>query len=100
MVVAAGLCLGAGCLKVDAPDEIKVASDNRPPQKLDTSRVPPTDSHEEARAELAKAYEQIRYLEGQVDRYRRKYEDEKRDKKEAEQKLDRCEKRLERYEDD
>jgi hypothetical protein len=62
------------------------------PEPVDTRRIPPTGSHEEARAELSKAYAQIQHLErrnAELDRERQRYKRER----------DECKDRLERYED-
>jgi hypothetical protein len=68
-----------GCLNVRAPDvQINMRP---PPEQIDSSRVPPTATHQEARAELVKAYKHIRYLEQHNARLRDKAADarEKRD---------------------
>ncbi len=83
-------CITVGCVTVRAPENIDIGSGQRSrPADVDSSRIPPTASHEEARAELAKAYQQIRYLEDRnarcerslnearekADKYKRKYKD-------------------------
>jgi hypothetical protein len=80
ILLAAVVC-SSGCLEVRAPESIQIGS-GPPPQRIDSSQVPPTSTHEEARAELVKAYRQIRYLEGENarlresrDKYKRKYKD-------------------------
>lgn len=90
--LAAGALLGlAGC--VTAPEKIEVSVDGgRRPPPVDSSRVPATASHEEARHELAKAYENIRYLEEENRRLEEKARKYKRERED-------CEKRLDRYED-
>ncbi len=59
-----------GCLNVRTPD-IQINT-SAPPEQIDSSRVPPTATHQEARAELVKAYNQIRYLEQRNARLRDK----------------------------
>ena len=76
----------AGCVSVKAPESISVGDH---PRRIDSSRVPPTQSHEEARRLLGEAYERNRYLEAKVaelerekeelkeerDEYKRRYKD-------------------------
>ncbi len=57
-------CVLAGCVSVKAPERITIGSEP-PPADVDSSRVPHTETHEQAQAELFKAYQQIRYLEHQ-----------------------------------
>jgi hypothetical protein len=85
MLALCGISLGTGCLNVKAPEQIHVGG-GPPPQNVDSSRVPATHSHEEARAELARAYDQIRYLEHECERLRDRYEDAKADKEEYKRK--------------
>lgn len=59
-----------GCLNVRTPD-IQINT-GPPPEQIDSARVPPTDTHQEARAELVKAYNHIRYLEHRNARLRDK----------------------------
>ena len=80
VVLLAGLWV-TGCVTVDTPDRIQIGS-GPPPQNVDSSHIPPTATHEEARAELHKAYEHIRYLESENarlresrDKYKTKYKD-------------------------
>ncbi len=72
------LGLVAGCLNVRTPD-VRINPGPRP-EPIDARDVPETRSHKEARRELAKAYQEIRYLQDQVrdlekdrDKYKRKY---------------------------
>jgi len=75
-------CIWAcGCVQVRAPERIQIGSDP-PPEHIESTRIPPTASHEEARAELRKAYRQIAYLEHENDRLREKL-DECEDHREA-----------------
>ncbi|MHC4477467.1 MAG: hypothetical protein ACYTEL_17605 [Planctomycetota bacterium] len=53
----------AGCVSVKAPERISIGDH---PRRIDSTRVPPTQSHEEARQLLAEAYERNRYLEAKV----------------------------------
>jgi predicted RNase H-like nuclease (RuvC/YqgF family) len=90
-VALLGIMLGsAGCLSVQGPEEINVSAGNRP-RRIESSHVPTTRSHEEARRRLAEAYERNQYLEHKVeklerenrelknerDEYKRKYKREK-----------------------
>lgn len=86
------LWLAAGCVNVKAPERIDLGGSRRP-EPVDSSRVPPTASHEQARAELARAYENIRYLEQENRRLSEKAAEYKRER-------DQCRDRLERYEKD
>jgi len=58
-----------GCVNVKAPEQIQIGDR---PGRLDTSHVPPTRNHAEARQRLAEAYERNRYLEAKVDELERK----------------------------
>lgn len=53
----------AGCVSIKAPERISIGDH---PHRIDSTRVPPTRSHEDARQLLAEAYERNRYLETQV----------------------------------
>lgn len=77
--VVAILLLNAGCLSVKAPERIEIGNSSRP-EPVDTSRIPPTSSHEQARQELAKAYQNIQYLERENQRLDRKAADYKRER--------------------
>ena len=91
-------CIGtfSGCgISVKAPEQINIANNNRP-RRIDSSRVPATASHEEARQRLAECYERNRYLEKKVSRLeadKRKYKNER---DEYEEKYER---EKERYDD-
>ncbi len=94
--VLLGVGLGvAGCVSVKAPEDINIGS--RPGREpIDTSRVPPTRSHEEARQKLAGAYERIDYLEAKI----RDLEDDKEELKKKRDEYKRKYKRLkDRYDD-
>lgn len=88
---ATGLCVMvlSGCVSVKAPERINV---NDRPARVDSSRVPPTSSHEEARQLLADAYERNRYLEGKVERL-------ERDKDELKRERDDYKRRAKQYDD-
>jgi len=76
-LVCSGLVgLGAGC-KVEAPREINVGTGyGRSRQaRIDSTQIPQTATHAEARQELKKAYDRIGQLERENDRLRRKYEE-------------------------
>ena len=87
-VLGIAACLG-GCMTVKAPETIDIGIERHQP--VDTTRVPPTASHEEARQRLAEAYGEVRYLQAKVrdleedkaklrrerDEYKEKYKHEK-----------------------
>ena len=84
----------AGCVAVRAPD---VTINTGPqPEQIDSSLVPPTDTHQEARAELVKAYNQIRYLEHRNARLRDKASEYREEREEYKRKY----KRLKDRDDD
>jgi hypothetical protein len=62
LIFACG-AIPAACVEVEAPEHINLQPH---PEVADPSQVPPTDSHEQARQELAEAYAEIRYLRGKV----------------------------------
>ena len=68
----------AGCFSVKAPDQINIGGGPSRPEPVDSRRIPPTTSHEHARQELAKAYQNIQYLERENDKLRRKIDELKR----------------------
>ena len=90
------LTSSGACVNARAPEHIYIGGSGPAAQDVDSSRVPATRTHEEARAELVKAYDQIRYLEHENDSLRRKYEDAKADKEEYKRKYKRLE---DRYDD-
>lgn len=95
LVVASGMIATAGCVEVKAPEEIHVnQSPGRAP--IDTSRIPPTGSHEEARQRLAEAYQRIQYLEGKVHSLERDKQELKHERDEYEDRYDQLK---DRYED-
>ena len=79
--------LSAGCVSVKAPESINV---NNRPSRIDSSRVPKTRSHEEARQLLAEAYERNRYLESKVDKLERDKDELKEERDEYKRKYKRA----------
>ena len=94
-VVALSISLAgaAGCLNVRTPD-IQIGS-GPPAENVDSGHVPPTATHEEARAELEKAYRQLRYLEDRVRRLEADNRELEAERDEYEDKYDRLKDRLE-----
>jgi predicted RNase H-like nuclease (RuvC/YqgF family) len=88
----------SGCVSVKAPESIQIGSERRP-EPVDSSRVPNTASHEEAREELRKAYANLRYYEDELAELQDKAERYKRERERCEDELEECEERLERYTD-
>ncbi|MEP0848488.1 MAG: hypothetical protein HRF50_16905 [Phycisphaerae bacterium] len=78
------LVMGAigGCVSVKAPERIEIGGRARP-EPVDSSRVPDTATHDEARRELAKAYQNIQYLERENARLARQAADYKRERDEC-----------------
>lgn len=87
-----GLGLLVGCLNVQAPEKIEIGS-GRGREPIDTSRIPETRSHEEARQKLAEAYERIKYLEGKVNSLEKDKRELKKDKEDIKDKYEREKKR-------
>lgn len=84
LVVVCVLGSAPGCVSVRAPERINIGS-NRP-EPVDSRRIPPTSSHEQARQELNKAYANIQHLESENQRLERKaaeYRQERDDCKEG-----------------
>ena len=79
-------CL-VGCVIVRTP--VVQINMGPSPEDLDSSQVPPTATHEEARAELIKAYKHVRYLEHQNARLREKHEDARQERDEYKRKYKR-----------
>ena len=100
LLLAAGLLWAtAGCVSVKAPENIEIGGGSRP-QPVDSSRIPETASHQEARRELRRAYANLRYLEHENERLAAKADKYKRQRDECEEQRDRYKDRLEKYEDD
>ena len=70
-----GLVPHLACVSARAPDIY--INTGPPPEDVNSAQVPVTSTHEEARAELEKAYGQIRYLEHENDRLADKVKKEK-----------------------
>ena len=81
----------SGCLSARAPENIYIGTGGPAPQDVDSNKLPPTTTHEEARAELVKAYDHIRYLEHRNHRLENKLEDARQDKEEYKRKYKRLE---------
>lgn len=77
----------AGCVSVKAPETITVGGH---PGKIDSSRVPPTRNHEEARQLLSEAYERNRYLEAKVARLEREKDELKEERDEYKRRYERA----------
>ncbi|HUU86013.1 MAG TPA: hypothetical protein VM243_21155 [Phycisphaerae bacterium] len=76
-----------GCVQLRAPDvQVNMGPG---PEDVDSSRVPPTATHEEARIELTKAYRHIHYLEYQNTRLQEKYEKAREEREEYKDKYKR-----------
>lgn len=91
-LLAAGLMWWTtGCVSVKAPERIEIGGGSPPP--VDSSRLPPTQTHQECRDELVRAYQNIQHLERENAELRQKVEKHKRER-------DECRQRLKRYEDD
>jgi len=81
----------AGCVTAPEKIEVSVGGGSRATH-VDSERVPATSSHEEARAELKKAYQYARQLEYENARLERKAKKYKAE-------LEECEDRLDKYDD-
>ncbi len=97
-IAIAVLVCTTGCLSVQAPREINVGSDGA--ESVDSSRVPRTDSHDDCRYELEKAYRALQRIEHDLARAHDKAAEYKRERDRAEDALERCQDRLERYRGD
>ena len=82
--------MAAGCFSAKAPDNIYIGGGPRSAD-VDSSDIPRTRTHEEAKAELVKAYQQIRYLERERERCKDKLEDARERAEEYESKYKRLE---------
>lgn len=85
VVLAGGLLCWPGCVNVHGLEDVSVDAGHRP-RRIDTSRVPPTHSHEEARRRLAEAYERNRYLEHKVEKLEKDKRELKAERDEYKQK--------------
>jgi TolA-binding protein len=103
VLLAAGclLWLTVGCVTAKAPERIDVRlGSSQRPEPVDSSRVPDPQTLEAARAELHKAYQQIRWLESEVADLEEDKAECKRERNRYKKERDKCEDRLEEYEDD
>lgn len=66
---------------------------------VDSSRVPETSTHSEARRELEKAYAALQERDREIAKLKRDKDDLKRDKKELERDKDELKRRIKRLED-
>ncbi|MBN2445316.1 MAG: hypothetical protein JXO22_01225 [Phycisphaerae bacterium] len=96
MVFVAGVLLVGltGCVTVKAPERIDIGGGRA--ERVDSSRVPATSSHEQARAELEKAYRYIQSLENANKRLEDKAAEYKRERDQCEDRLEKCEERSNR----
>lgn len=101
MVLMAGCLVWSltGCVNVTAPEKIEMGG-RAEPEPVDSSRIPPTASHEEARQELEKAYRYVQHLERDNERWEEKAQRYKRERDKYKKERDRYKDRLEDYEDD
>ena len=88
-----------GCVSIKAPREINVGARSRP-DPVDSSRIPQTASHEQARHELRKAYTYIQWLEREKAELEDDKAEYKRERDKYKRERDKYKDRLERYEDD
>lgn len=97
LLLGCALTLSAamGCVNVTPPD-VYIKAEGQPHQDLDSSKVPDTRTHEEARQELTKAYSHIRYLERKL---ARSDEDRERYKRERDDYKDKYKHLKDRYDD-
>jgi predicted RNase H-like nuclease (RuvC/YqgF family) len=99
VVAAFALVFVTGCVSVKAPREVNVGTSERP-QRLDSTRIPHTASHEEARAELRKAYAYVQWLEKENAELEDDKDEYKRERDKYKKDRDKYKDRLEDYEDD
>ncbi|MFH1747731.1 MAG: hypothetical protein ABIG44_11905 [Planctomycetota bacterium] len=101
LVLVAGGLLWAmvGCVSVTAPEKIEMGG-RAQPEPVDSSQIPPTASHEEARQELTKAYRWVKHVERENEDLRDKADEYKRERDKYKKERDRYKDRLEKYEDD
>ncbi len=88
VVLLSGILGWTGCLSVRGTDDINVNAGNRP-RRIDSSRVPTTRNHEDARQRLTEAYERNRYLEHKVEKLEKKNHEIKEERDEYKRKYKR-----------
>jgi hypothetical protein len=91
-VLAAAWWAATGCVNAKAPERISVNVGGAP-EPVDPSRLPATPTLEDCRGELAKAYQNIQYLERENAKLREKSDNYKHER-------DECRKRLKKLEKD
>jgi len=100
MTLAAALLWGVtGCVSVEVPEKVVIGGGSRA-ERPDSSRVPQTQTHAEARRELARAYDYMRRLERENKVLEAKASERKRERERVKDLLEVCEERLEKCEDD
>lgn len=80
LLVLAAVC---ACVNVKAPERIEIGGGPQP-ENIDSAHAPAPRNLDEARAEIDKAYRQIRYLERELascQKDKRKYKQERDDYK-------------------
>jgi len=87
-----------GCVSVQAPERVEVSTGRRV-EPVDSSRIPATASHEEARAELRKAYAYIQDLERRNAELGEKATRYKNEREKCEDRLEACEEHLKKLRD-
>jgi len=85
LLVTTLLVAMVGCVRT--PD-INVDASGWRSERVDTTRIPETRNHEDAKAELRKAHREIERLRRENDKLKRKYEDEKRKREDLKRKYD------------
>jgi len=94
-----GLFLFTACLNVKAPERIEVHGGGSY-EDTGPAEIPPTSTHEEARAELQKAYDRIALLKRENSRLHRKIDDLEEDLDKAKDERDEYKDRAKRHRDD
>jgi len=96
-IVVAGIAvvvLDGGCVNVKAPEQISVG--NGGSSKIDSTRIPPTANHEEAKRELRRAYYEINRLKKEIEDLEEDKDELKAEREEYKRKYDRLK---DRYDD-
>ncbi len=94
VLLVLGFVPGFACVNARAPDIY--VNTGPPPEEVNSAQVPATTTHEQARAELEKAYRQIRHLESED---RRLTEKVKKEKERGDEYKDKYERLKKKYED-